>query len=71
MDAGKNDPGRAHGVQIAGAQQPSLAGQIKDALGVGIGGHDESMFRIFSINVNLPNKWNMVMCGDCLPHLPQ
>ena len=54
--ARQDDPGRADGVQIAGTQQPSLAGQIKDALGVGVRGHDQSVFRISSINVNLPNK---------------
>ncbi|BAP88789.1 succinate dehydrogenase flavoprotein subunit [Burkholderiales bacterium GJ-E10] len=37
--AREDDPGRADGVQIAGAQQPSLASQIKDALGVGLGEH--------------------------------
>ncbi len=37
----QDDPGRIDGVQIAGAQQPLLAGQIKDALGVGVGEHGE------------------------------
>jgi len=45
--ARQDDPGRAEGVQIAGAQQPSLASQIKDALGVGLGEHGWNMFRFF------------------------
>ena len=34
-------------IQIAGAQQPLLAGQIEDALIVGTGEHGWSMFRYF------------------------
>lgn len=35
----QDDPGRTDGIQIDGAQQPLLAGQIDDALGMGVGGH--------------------------------
>ena len=35
----QDDPGRVNGVQIAGAQQPLLAGQSEDALDVGTGEH--------------------------------
>lgn len=37
--ARQNDPRRTDGVQIAGAQQPLLAGQFEDALSVGTGVH--------------------------------
>ena len=43
----QDDPGRIDGVQIAGAQQPPLAGQSEDTLGVDLGGHGPSMFRRF------------------------
>jgi len=46
--ARENDPGRIDGVQIDGAQQPLLAGQIEDALGVGGGEHGVSVFRLFA-----------------------
>jgi hypothetical protein len=45
--ARQDDPGRIDGVQIAGAQQPLLTGQIEDTLGVGVGEHGGSMFRLF------------------------
>ena len=45
--ARQDDPGRVDGVQIAGAQQPFLADQIEDALGVGVGAHGWSMVRLF------------------------
>jgi hypothetical protein len=43
--ARQDDPGRVDGAQIAGAQQPLLAGQIEDALGVGVCEHGVSMFQ--------------------------
>lgn len=44
----QDDPGHVDGVQIAGAQQPLLAGQIEDALAVGAGGHGRIMFHVFA-----------------------
>jgi hypothetical protein len=52
--ARQDDPGRIDGVQIAGAQQPLLAGQIEDALGVGVGCMDRSMFRLFVLDLRIP-----------------
>ena len=46
--ARQDDPGRVDGVQIAGAQQTLLTGQIEHALAVGVGGHGSGMFHIFS-----------------------
>jgi hypothetical protein len=43
----QDDPWRIDGVQIAGAQQSLLAGQTEDALGVSVGEHGWSMFRLF------------------------
>jgi hypothetical protein len=45
--AGQDDPRRIDGAQIAGAQQPLLAGQTEDALGMGVGKHGRSMFLLF------------------------
>ena len=46
-EARQDNPWRTDGVQIDGAQQPLLACQIEDALGVSVGGHDRQMFRLF------------------------
>lgn len=43
----EDDAGRVDGIQIAGANQPLLAGQAKNALGVGIGVHGQILFQYF------------------------
>jgi len=48
--ARQDDPGRVDGVQIAGAQQSLLAGQIEHALAVRVGGYGRSC-SIYSLNV--------------------
>jgi hypothetical protein len=63
--ARQDDPGRIDGVQIAGAQQPLLVGQIKDALGVGVGEHGESMFRLF-VQCNISTKKRNILMQSCL-----
>ena len=46
--AREDDPGRADGVQIDGAQQSLLASQIEDTPGVGVGRHGWSVFHLFA-----------------------
>ena len=68
MKARQDDPGRADGVQIAGAQQPSLAGRIKDALGVGLGEHGRRMFHYFvESNVRTENRNTRQWPGTDIP----
>jgi hypothetical protein len=60
----QDDPGHFDGVQITGAQQTFLTGQVKEALGMSVGEHDGSMFHLFFKRNILTKKRNFSGRGN-------
>ncbi len=61
---------RINGTQIAGAQQPLLADQIEDALGVGTGVHGEACSE-GSFDTRVRRNHETSVCRACLACLPR